>query len=176
MTLEEKLKENIREIPDFPEPGVLFKDITPIFSDYALCAEVADALSADYNPGEVDVVAAIESRGFLFGMLMAQRLNCAFALIRKKGKLPYQTIEKSYNLEYGSASIEMHEDAVAKGHRVLIHDDLLATGGTAGAAAELVDELGGDLVGFNFLIELEGLKGRGHLQPYNDTIVSLVKF
>lgn len=176
MTITEKLDQVIRTIPDFPKPGIQFKDITPLLRNPVLCKEITQALCAPFKNKKIDVVAGIESRGFLFGMLMAQELNCSFAVIRKKGKLPHKTVEIEYSLEYGSAIIEMHEDEIQNGQHVIIHDDLLATGGTAGAAAELIQKVGGRVEGFSFLIELDFLKGSEKLNSYCDHIESLVHY
>ena len=142
MTLEEKLKTVIRDVPDFPKPGILFKDISTIMLDAKLSKETLEYLRNLYQDKPIDAVAGIESRGFLFGYPLAMELKVPFILIRKKGKLPYKKISHSYDLEYGSAVIEMHEDAVKEGQNVLIHDDLLATGGSADAAAELIKKCG----------------------------------
>lgn len=176
MNVEERLIQTIRTIPDFPKKGIQFKDITPVLSNTLLCSETAAKLAEPFKGKNIEVVAGVESRGFLFGVLIAQHLGCAFTMIRKSGKLPYKTLSKSYDLEYGSASIEMHIDAVETGQKVLIHDDLLATGGTAQAAAELIKDAGGEVAGFNFVVELEALNGRECIQPYSDNIVSIVKF
>lgn len=176
MTLEQTLDKTIRTIPDFPSPGIQFKDITPVLRDPGLCRGIVRDLASRFEHQRVDVVAGIESRGFLFGMLLAQELNCAFAIIRKKGKLPHRTVEVEYALEYGSAIIEMHEDEISPGQHVMIHDDLLATGGTAAAAAELVQRVGGKVAGFSFVIELTFLPGRQKLQPYSDHIITLLKY
>ena len=133
MSLSDKIRAVIRDVPDFPKPGILFKDITPIFMHPALCSEITDAFCAAYATQKPDAILGIESRGFLFGMLMAQKLGVPFVLVRKAGKLPYRTVSETYDLEYGSATIEMHEDSLKKGWNVVIHDDLLATGGTAAA-------------------------------------------
>ena len=173
MTLSDKLDLAIRNIPDFPKPGIQFKDITPILRDAKLCREITLALTAPFKGKNIDVVAGIESRGFLFGMLMAQELGCAFAVIRKKGKLPHRTVEIEYALEYGSAIIEMHEDEIESGQHVIIHDDLLATGGTAAAAAELIKKVGGRVEAFSFLIEFDFLEGANKLSPFGAPIASL---
>jgi adenine phosphoribosyltransferase len=173
MTLSNKLDVAIRNIPDFPKPGIQFKDITPILRDAKLCREITLALTSPFKGKKIDVVAGIESRGFLFGMLMAQELDCAFAVIRKKGKLPHRTVEIEYALEYGSAIIEMHEDEIESGQHVIIHDDLLATGGTASAAAELIKKVGGRVEAFSFLIELDFLEGANKLSPFGAPIASL---
>jgi adenine phosphoribosyltransferase len=153
------LKSCIRDVPDFPRPGILFKDITPLLHDVQARAIAIDLLVAEYNDKKVEVVAAIEARGFLFGMMLAERLQVPFVPIRKAGKLPYRKKSASYSLEYGTATIEIHDDAILPGTRVLIHDDVLATGGTASAAASLVREMGGTLVGFSFIINLAFLSG-----------------
>jgi adenine phosphoribosyltransferase len=173
MTISQKIDQAIRTIPDFPKPGIQFKDITPILREATLCKEIAVELARPYKGQTINVVAGIESRGFLFGMLMAHELDCAFAVIRKKGKLPHKTVEIEYALEYGSAVIEMHEDEIQSGQRVIIHDDLLATGGTASAAAQLIQKVGGEVAGFSFLIELEFLKGRSKLVSFNPRIEAL---
>ena len=145
MTLEDKLKTVIRDVPDFPKPGILFKDISTIMLDPKMSKETLEYLRQLYQDKPIDAIAGIESRGFLFGYPLAMALDVSFILIRKKGKLPYKKISHSYDLEYGSAVIEMHEDAVQRGQNVLIHDDLLATGGSADAAAELIKKCGGNV-------------------------------
>lgn len=156
----------IRNIPDFPKPGIQFKDITPVLQSAELFAASIDLLTAGHPPGSVDVVAGVEARGFIFAGAAAQRLAAGFVPIRKRGKLPYRTLEESYDLEYGSNTVAVHEDAVKPGQRVLLLDDLLATGGTALAAARLLQRLGGEIVGIGFLIELAFLKGRDRLTGY----------
>lgn len=157
----------IRDIRDFPKEGILFKDITPILLDPVATREVIDRL-LDYARGrQVDVVAGIESRGFIFGAPVALALNTGFIPVRKLGKLPGETIRAEYALEYGTNTVEMHKDAVQPGQRVLIVDDLLATGGTARAAAELVERLGGEVAGFGFVVELGFLNGREMLNGYD---------
>jgi adenine phosphoribosyltransferase len=163
MSLEEKIKSNIREVMDYPKPGIGFKDITPVLANPALLREIVHALADHYRHQSIDAIAAVEARGFIVGSILAYELGCRFLPVRKTGKLPYQTISESYELEYGSAAIEMHVDAVIPGSRVLIHDDLLATGGTAAAAARLVRQGGGQLAGFSFLINLSFLPGEGRL-------------
>lgn len=157
------LKSCIRDVPDFPKPGILFKDITPLLHDVKARGLVVDLMANEFRNKNIDVVAAIEARGFLFGMMLADKLNVPFVPIRKSGKLPYRKRSASYSLEYGTASIEIHDDAIAKGARVLIHDDVLATGGTAAAAAALVQEMGGTLAGFSFIIDLTFLGGGSNL-------------
>lgn len=174
--LEEKIKSVIRDVVDFPKPGIVFKDITPIMMDAELSNEILDELVKHYQTQNIDKIAGVESRGFLFGYALAMRLNKPFVLIRKKGKLPYDKISHSYDLEYGSAIIEMHVDAITKGERVLIHDDLLATGGSAKAAAELIQQQGGEIAGFNFLISLNFLQGETKLKPFTENIYNLVRY
>lgn len=176
MNTKEKLLNSIREIPDFPKPGVLFKDITPLLGNPALCREVITELARPFESKKIDAVLGIESRGFLFGMMLAQHFNIPFVPVRKAGKLPCRTVSFSYTLEYGSATIEMHEDAIKPGWNALIHDDLLATGGTAAAAAELLKTMHAGIAGFSFLIELGFLNGRKILQPYSQNIFSLAGY
>ena len=176
MNIEEKLKEAIRDIKDFPKEGIVFKDITPIMMNPVLSNEVLDHLYAVYQDKGIDVVAGIESRGFLFGYPLAMRLGVPFVLIRKKGKLPYEKISHDYDLEYGSATIEMHTDAVGHKQRVLIHDDLLATGGSAEAAAGLIVKSGGEVAGFNFLVSLDFLNGEEKLNKFSDNIINLASY
>lgn len=174
--IENKIKSVIRDIPDFPKPGIVFKDITPIMMDPTLSNEILDHLVDLYQKNGVEAVAGIESRGFLFGYPLAMRLGVPFILIRKKGKLPYEKISCDYDLEYGTATIEIHTDAVGHKTRVLIHDDLLATGGSAEAAARLIEKAGGEVYGFNFLVELEFLNGRQKLESYSQNILNLVGY
>lgn len=176
MNITEKIKNSIRDIKDFPKEGIVFKDITPILLDPKLCEEIVDEFIKDIAPLKPDAIACVEARGFFFGTLIAQRLQIPFIPIRKKGKLPYDTISHSYDLEYGSATIEMHDDAIQKGWNVLIHDDLLATGGTASAAAELVTKKEATIVGFSFLVDLTFLGGEKLLSPYCQKIVSLIEY
>ncbi|HEX7609746.1 MAG TPA: adenine phosphoribosyltransferase [Solirubrobacteraceae bacterium] len=160
-----ELRSLIREIPDFPKPGIGFKDITPLLADADALAEAVRALAVHARPLEVDCVVAAEARGFLLGPALALELGAGFALARRPGKLPYETVSAEYELEYGEDSLELHTDAVAAGKRVLVHDDLLATGGTAATLCELVETLGGKVVGCGFLIELAFLPGRARLAP-----------
>jgi adenine phosphoribosyltransferase len=176
MTLQEKLSAAIRDVPDFPKPGILFKDISPIMLDAKLSNEVVENLYEMYRDQNIEAVAGIESRGFLFGYPLAMKLGIPFILIRKQGKLPYKKTSHAYELEYGSAVIEIHDDAVLPGQRVLIHDDLLATGGSADAAAALVKKCGGEVAGFNFLVGLSFLNGEGKLIPHTKNISSLITF
>jgi len=168
------LAELIRDVPDFPVKGILFKDITTLTKDPDAFQEAVDALIDHYIDADIDVVAAIESRGFVFGAPMAYELGAGFVLIRKPGKLPAEKISASYTLEYGTNTLEMHTDAIQPGQRVLLVDDLLATGGSAKAAVELIEKLGGKVVGMAFLIDLTFLKGVDKLKGYD--VFSLIKF
>jgi len=159
-SMEAMLRENIRDIPDFPKPGIIFKDITPLLQNHAAFSATISTLVDRYRDKRIDVVVGIESRGFLFGAPLAHQIGASFVPLRKKGKLPYKTVDMSYDLEYGTATVEMHTDAIGKGQRVLVIDDLLATGGTASAACELVRKLGGELVECAFVVELAFLGGR----------------
>jgi adenine phosphoribosyltransferase len=157
------LKKYIRDIQDFPKPGIGFKDITPLLIDPIARKETLDSLLSTVKNQKIDKVIGVESRGFFFGMLLAEALNVGFVPVRKPNKLPYETISASYDLEYGTDTLEIHTDAIQKGDRVLIHDDVLATGGTARAVCELVERLGGEIVQCNFLMELTFLNGREKL-------------
>jgi adenine phosphoribosyltransferase len=161
------LKKLIREVPDFPKKGILFYDITTLLKDKLGFARLIDALSEHYIGKEIDLVLGMEARGFIFGPALAYRLNAGFVPVRKPGKLPAETEKVSYDLEYGSNSLEMHKDAIKKGERVLIVDDLLATGGTAGATAQLASGLGAQIAGLAFVVELDFLKGRDKLAKYD---------
>jgi adenine phosphoribosyltransferase len=156
----------IRNVPDFPKPGIQFKDITPVLADPRLFGETIDLLAGKYQTQEVDAVVGIDARGFIFAAAVAYKLKAGFIPIRKKGKLPYQTFEQSYDLEYGSNTVAIHTDALKAGARVLLVDDLLATGGTAGAAAKLVERVGARILELVFVIELSFLNGRDRLKPY----------
>lgn len=156
----EALKKKVRHIPDFPKPGILFYDVTTLLRDPAGFRESVEAMAAPYEKGSIDLVAGIESRGFILGAAIADRLGAGFVPIRKLGKLPGPTVRESYSLEYGTDCLEVHDDAIQKGQRVLIVDDLLATGGTAAAALKMVRKLGGDVRGLAFLVELDFLGGR----------------
>jgi adenine phosphoribosyltransferase len=164
MKLSEKIKQSIRDVKDYPKPGIIFKDITPILADPALRKEIVDSLIHEFKSKNIDAIASTEARGFIFGSILAYELGCPFILIRKAGKLPYQTRSQEYSLEYGTAKVEMHIDAVKPGWRVLVHDDLLATGGTAGASAELILGSGGIVAGFSFIINLSFLPGAKNLE------------
>jgi len=159
MPLEQVLKSLIRDVPDFPKTGVVFKDITPLLANPAARRQVVEAIAKQYRDTHIDALAAAEARGFIFGALLAQELDVPFIPVRKSGKLPYKKIHEEYELEYGQASIEMHTDAVKKGWRVLVHDDLLATGGTSAATARMIKKLGGEIAGFSFIINLGFLEG-----------------
>lgn len=174
--IEEKIKQTIRDVADFPKPGIVFKDITPILKDPVLCGEITQELVQRLQGVNIDVVAGIESRGFLFGLALAQALNVPFVPIRKAGKLPYTTIQQSYDLEYGSATLEVHEDAFQANQNVLIHDDLLATGGTVVAASALVQKLNANVIGYSFLISLDFLKGKNRLEKFSNDIFSLAAY
>ncbi|MFT4737261.1 MAG: adenine phosphoribosyltransferase [Cyclobacteriaceae bacterium] len=176
LALQERIKQTIRDIPDFPKPGILFKDITTLMLDYELSEKIIDALAYYWRTQKIGAVTGIESRGFIYGMPLAQRLKVPFIPIRKAGKLPYDTISYAYDLEYGSAEIEMHKDALAKNQRVLIHDDLLATGGTAAAAGSLVETAGAQIAGFSFIVGLSFLKGESSLRTFTEEIHSLVTY
>lgn len=162
-----KLENYIRDIQDFPKEGVLFKDITPLLNNAEATQECLQILAKSVNGHKINKVVGAESRGFLFGMLLAQELDAGFVPVRKPNKLPYETISASYDLEYGTDSLEIHKDAIQKGDKVLIHDDVLATGGTAKAVCELVEKLGGEIVQCNFLMELTFLNGREKLNGYD---------
>jgi adenine phosphoribosyltransferase len=168
------LKSKIRHVPDFPKPGILFYDITTLLQDPAGFRDAIDSVAAPFKDKQIDMVIGIESRGFIFGSAIADRLHAGFAPVRKAGKLPSKTTSASYSLEYGNDSLEIHDDAVKQGQRVLIVDDLLATGGTAKATSDLVQRLGGDVQGIAFLIELVDLKGRDKLVGH--TLHSVLKY
>ncbi|NVJ68581.1 MAG: adenine phosphoribosyltransferase [Gammaproteobacteria bacterium] len=167
--IESLVKANIREVMDFPKSGISFKDITPLLLDPRVSQQILEALIEFAKPLNLDAIAGIDSRGFLFGPSLARALEIPFVLVRKKGKLPADTIEVEYHLEYGSACLEMHKDAIKPGDRVLIHDDLLATGGTAKASAQLVEQLGGEVAAFAFIIDLAFLKGSQQLEKFAPT-------
>jgi adenine phosphoribosyltransferase len=162
----EQLRELIREIPDFPQAGILFKDITPLMAHPRALALAVQGLTEYARPLEVDCVVAAEARGFLLGPALALELGAGFVLARKPGKLPWETVSAEYLLEYGASQLELHTDAIGPGARVLVHDDLLATGGTAAALCDLVGQLGGVIVGCSFLVELAFLNGRARLAPH----------
>jgi adenine phosphoribosyltransferase len=159
MPLTTTLQSLLRDVHDFPRPGIIFKDITPLLAEPTICREVVKSMGNHFIDQGIEAVAAVEARGFIFGSLLAQELNVPFVPVRKAGKLPYQKITEEYSLEYGQAIIEMHTDAIPKGCRVLIHDDLLATGGTASAAGNMIERLGGVVAGYSFIINLAFLPG-----------------
>src|SRR5207302_5771190 len=161
-----EIERAIRTIPDFPKPGIQFKDITPLLADARLFAGTIDLLTDHVKPGSVDAVVGIDARGFIFAAAAALKLQAGFVPVRKKGKLPYQTHEQEYDLEYGTNVVAIHVDALKSGSRVLLIDDLLATGGTAAAAAELVERLGAQILEISFVIELKFLNGRSKLKDY----------
>ena len=170
----EEIKKFIRDVPDFPKPGILFKDITPLLQNPDAFQRVIELFCQRYQSKAIDRVVGIESRGFIFGSVLAHALKKGFSLVRKTGKLPWKKVSMTYDLEYGTDTIQMHEDAVHKGDRVLIVDDLLATGGTAQATCELVGKMGGQVVECAFVVELEFLKGREKLKGVE--VFSLVKY
>jgi len=174
MDLERRLKGIIRDVPDFPKKGIIFKDITPLLADAGAFEATLEALSAPHRPNPPDLVAGVESRGFIFGAAVAARLGAGFVPIRKPGKLPSASLHETYELEYGTDRLEIHEDAVRPGRRVLLVDDLLATGGTALAASRLIRRLQGELAGISFVIELEFLSGRKRLAGL--PVSSLVRY
>lgn len=174
MITEGTVKQLIRDIPDFPAPGVMFRDITPVLQDGKAFKEVISAMLECVRPMKPDVIVGIESRGFLMGAPIALELGVGFVPVRKKGKLPYETVSAEYALEYGANVVEIHKDAIRPGMRVTIVDDLLATGGTAKAAVDLVEELGGKVAGVSFLIELTFLNGRKLLDGYD--VCTIVKY
>ena len=161
-----EIERAIRNVPDFPKAGIQFKDITPVLADPRLFAGTIDLLTDSFEPGSVDAIVGIDARGFIFAAAAAMKLRAGFIPVRKKGKLPYQTHEQEYELEYGTATVAVHVDALKPGSRVLLIDDLLATGGTAAAAAGLMKKLGAEILEIAFLIELSFLKGRDKLKPY----------
>jgi adenine phosphoribosyltransferase len=159
----DSLKARIRDVPDFPEPGVLFKDIMPLLADPACLHEVTDLIADWAEPRKPDVILGAEARGFILGATIAYKLGCGFVAARRPGKLPWKTVSATYALEYGENSLELHADAIASGQRVLVHDDVLATGGTARAICDLAEQLGGEIVGVAFVIELDFLEGTKQL-------------
>lgn len=174
--IEQQIKGAIRDIHDFPKPGIVFKDITPILKDPVLCEKIVDAFVEKLKGIRIDVIAGVESRGFLFGLTLATRLGVPFIPVRKAGKLPFTIKQKAYKLEYGTAIIEMHVDAFERGQHILIHDDLLATGGTVTAASELIAEMGGIIAGFAFVVGLDFLNGKERIQPWSDNIIVLAGY
>ncbi|MHC4111499.1 MAG: adenine phosphoribosyltransferase [Planctomycetota bacterium] len=168
-----ELQRYIRNIPDWPKKGILFRDITPLLADPKAFAAAINALCTGFTEAGIEYVAAVEARGFIFGSAVAEKLEAGFIPIRKKGKLPFKTESVTYDLEYGTDTVEMHSDAISKGAKVLMVDDLLATGGTMAAACKLIEKIGGEIAGITFLIELSDLAGRKKLQGYNiSTVIS----
>jgi len=165
MSMHESLTALIRDIPDFPKPGIRFKDITPLLSDPSGLSLAVELMANPWRDDRPDLVVGAESRGFIFGTALAQSLSCGFVPVRKPGKLPYETVSVEYELEYGTDTLEMHKDAIKPGQKVLLVDDLIATGGTAKAACDLIERLGGEVLGLVVLIELEALKGRDLMGP-----------
>jgi adenine phosphoribosyltransferase len=161
------LKAKIRDVPDFPEPGIVFKDIMPLLADPASLRETVELLADWTEPRKPDLILGAEARGFILGASLAYRLSCGFVAARRPGKLPWKTVSATYALEYGENALELHADAIANGARVLVHDDVLATGGTARAICDLAEQLGGEIVGVAFVIELAFLEGRKHLDGYD---------
>jgi adenine phosphoribosyltransferase len=170
----DNLTAKIRDVPDFPEPGIVFKDIMPLLADPATLHEAVDRLADWIEPRKPDLILGAEARGFILGAALAYKLGCGFIAARRPGKLPWKTVSATYALEYGENALELHADAITGGARVLVHDDLLATGGTAAAICDLVEQLGGEIVGLAFVIELEFLEGRKHLE--NHDVHSLITY
>jgi adenine phosphoribosyltransferase len=168
------LKAKIRDVPDFPEPGIVFKDIMPLLADAETFRATVDRLAEWAEPRRPDVILGAEARGFILGAALAYKLDCGFVAARRPGKLPWKTISATYALEYGENALELHADAIADGARVLVHDDVLATGGTARAIVDLAEQLGGNVVGIAFVIELDFLNGREHLDGFD--VYSLIHY
>ena len=174
--IEQQIKLAVRDIPDFPKPGIVFKDITTILKDPILCEGIIVAFVERLKDIRIDAIAGVESRGFLFGLTLATRLGVPFIPVRKAGKLPYTIKQKKYHLEYGTATIEMHTDAFEPGQHILLHDDLLATGGTVTAASDLIQEMGGIVCGFSFVVGLSFLNGKERIAPISDKIIVLAEY
>ncbi|HXZ57002.1 MAG TPA: adenine phosphoribosyltransferase [Gaiellaceae bacterium] len=172
--MSETLQAKIRDVPDFPEPGIVFKDIMPLLADPVTLRETVDLLADWIEPRKPDVILGAEARGFILGAAIAYKLGCGFVAARRPGKLPWKTVSATYALEYGENSLELHADAIADGQRVLVHDDVLATGGTAAAICNLAEQLGGVVVGTAFVIELAFLEGRKQLEQYD--VFSLITY
>jgi adenine phosphoribosyltransferase len=168
------LQARIRDVPDFPEPGIVFKDIMPMLAEPELLREAVDLLAEWAEPRKPDVILGGEARGFILGAALAYKLGCGFVAARRPGKLPWKTVSATYALEYGENALELHADAISHGQRVLVHDDVLATGGTAKAICDLAGQLGGEIVGVAFVIELAFLEGRQHLEQYD--VLSLITY
>lgn len=177
MLLADRIKSAIRDVEGYPRPGIVFKDITPVLADPVLMTDIVESMLSTYRGQNIDVVAAIEARGFILGSILAHELGCSLVPVRKAGKLPFTTRREKYDLEYGTAEIEVHTDAFAPGSRVLVHDDLLATGGTAAAAGKLIKSLGAEVAGFSFLVNLGFLDGeRNILKQFGIVPDFLVKY
>lgn len=176
MSIEQSIKNTIRDVKDYPKSGIIFKDLTPILKDPALCKSIVNEFVNHLKPLKADALCCLDARGFWFGLSIAMELGIPMIPVRKKGKLPYETIRQQYELEYGTSEVEIHVDAFDKGMRVIIHDDLLATGGTASAAAELVKKSGAEVVGFSFLVELCFLMGAERIKPHSDRVLSLCRY
>ena len=174
--IKEKLDKVIRTIPDFPKNGIYFKDITPLLLNSSLTNDIIDEFIKRLKGIEVDAIVGVDSRGFLFGFLLANKLEIPFIPIRKVGKLPGETIKYKYDLEYGSSEVEIHKNDVKKGSSILVHDDLLATGGTACAAAQLVLQLGCNIAAFTFVVNLDFLDGKKKLEDYTSHVISLIDY
>jgi len=168
------LKSFIRDVPDFPKKGINYKDISPLLQNFEAMQLAVKLFMNNLPHDRIDKVVGIESRGFFFGMLLAEKLNAGFIPVRKSGKLPYKTYSENYDLEYGTDTLEIHKDAIKKGEKVLLHDDVLATGGTAAATSRLIEKCGGEIVQCNFLVELEFLKGVEKLKNYE--VFSILKY
>jgi adenine phosphoribosyltransferase len=168
------LRDRVRDVPDFPKPGIVFKDLMPLVADATYFRETIDRLEELARPKQPDLILGAEARGFIFGGALADRLGCGFVPARKPGKLPWETVEATYDLEYGQDRLQVHADAIGDGTRVIVHDDVLATGGTARAKTELVEQLGGEVVGLLFVIELSFLNGRDKLASYD--VQSLISY
>jgi len=174
--ISDKLEKAIREVPDFPKPGINFKDITTLLLDPELSTEIIDAFIERLKGKKIDAIVGVESRGFLFGLMLANKMGIPFVPIRKVGKLPGETLKFKYDLEYGSAEVEVHKSDIQKGWNVVVHDDLLATGGTACAASELMQQLGAKVAAFAFVINLDFLNGNKRLEKYSKNIISLKNY
>ena len=174
--ISDKLDKAIREVPDFPRPGINFKDITTLLLDPELSTEIIDAFIERLKGKKIDAIVGVESRGFLFGLMLANKMGIPFVPIRKVGKLPGETLKFKYDLEYGSAEVEVHKSDIQKGWNVVVHDDLLATGGTACAASELMQQLGAKVAAFAFVINLDFLNGNKRLEKYSKNIISLKNY
>jgi len=176
MNLEERIKDAMVDVRDFPSPGIVFKDITPLFQNPILLNDLVDAMAEACKNERIDAIVGLESRGFLLAVPLSMKLGVPFIMVRKKGKLPRECHSISYELEYGSSTIEMHKDALQPGSRVLIHDDVLATGGTAEAAAKLVQQAGAEIAMFQFIVELSFLKGMERMLPFTSRVTTFARF